>query len=120
MDVKCPVPRMRVPSMEMTINVEVYTLLGNLDRAALTQQEINDNISRLINNVWRKRDIGDQIDLGEIYQVVKSTSNVAVITRILPEGRYIRDGFERLTALDSESVFPFATVKNGTHIVRIG
>jgi len=109
-----------VPSMEMTINAEVYVLLDNLDRAALTQQEIGDNISRLINNVWRKRDIGDQIDLGEIYQAVKSTPNVAAITRILPEGRYTYNGFERLTALDSDSVFPFVTVKNGVHTVRIG
>ena len=109
-----------VPSVEMTINVEAHVMLANLDKAAVTQQEISDGIARLINDVWRMRDIGDQIDLGEIYQTVKATPNVSAITRILPEGRYMSGGYERLTALDGETSFPFATVKNGVHIVRIG
>jgi predicted phage baseplate assembly protein len=108
-----------VPSTQMTINVEVHASFKDLDRAAVTQQQICENIAELINNVWRGRDIGDQIDLGEIFQTVKATPNVAAITRILPEGRYMSDGEYKLTALDGDSVFPFATVKSGVHIVRI-
>lgn len=109
-----------VPSTEMTVNVEADVLLSDLDQAAVTQQQISDNISTLINQVWRARDIGDQIDLNEIYQVVKATPNVSGISRILAEGSYLREGRKRLAALDNNAYFPFATVRNGAHTIGIG
>ena len=109
-----------VPSMVMTVNVETRVLLADLDAAALTQQAITENISALINGVWRTRGIGEQIDMNELYQTVKSTPNVVVINRILPEGRYRVGGAEYLTALDDETALPFATVRDGIHTVHIG
>ena len=109
-----------VPSTVITVSVEVLVLLHDPDLAALTQQDIAGNIGDLIDRVWRSKAIGEQIDINEIYQVVKATPNVKSITRILPEGRYTSGGTEHLTALDGEVAFPFATVRNGSHTIQVG
>ncbi len=108
-----------VPSVEMTICVEVSVLLENPDLAAFTQQKIGDALKYLIDNTWRSRDIGAQIIISELYQAVKAIDNVANIARILPEGRFTREGRTLVTALD-EGEFPFATVRSGEHTIRIG
>lgn len=108
-----------VAATAMTIDVEILVKLNDLDYAAETQQELVKGISDLISEVWRSRDIGDQIDLNELYTVVKSNHNVAMITRILAEGRYRSAGYDRLVPIDENFSFPYATVRNGEHTVRI-
>ncbi len=109
-----------IPSLETTIRVEARVILENLDLAAVTQQRISGALDDLIDNIWRGRDIGRQINLSELYQTVKGVENVAGITRILPEGRYQREGISFVTPLDDENALPFATVRSGAHAIRIG
>ncbi|GHU57920.1 hypothetical protein FACS1894133_1710 [Clostridia bacterium] len=108
-----------VPSTEITVNVSVSVALKELDLAAETQQLVSDRISTLINNVWRSRDIGDQIDLTEIYKVIKSTPNVLNMANVLHEGSYARHGRQYLVALEQDFASPLVTVKNGVHSVRL-
>ena len=109
-----------VPSSEITVSVRASVRLSDPDKAAITQQNIEKSITGLIENVWRKRDIGEQININELYQAIKSVENVASVTRVLPEGSYYSDGRRYLASLDDQTDFPFATVKNGAHSIRIG
>lgn len=110
-----------VPSMEMTVSAGVLVQLRDLDQAAFTQQQISDNIAALIEKTWRGREIGKQIAPIEVYQAVKATQNVVSVRQILLEGSYYQEGRWCLTALeDNAAAFPFATVVNGVHTVRIG
>jgi hypothetical protein len=108
-----------VHSTEVTVSTDALVFLRDLDLAAITQQQAAENIGRLLQTVWRARAIGDQIDVNEVYQVVKETPNVAAIGRILVEGAYQRDGRSRLVAIEGSTWLPFATVKNGTHRIRL-
>ena len=109
-----------VPSTEITVNVHVRVQMRDLDEAAVTQQQLVENIGELIEKTWRSREIGSQIDLLELYQLVKATPNVRVVELVLCEGSYFAQGRRCLCALDEDAVFPFATVRSGLHTVRVG
>lgn len=108
-----------VPSIEITIHVEVTIQLEDLEQAAITQQRVSESIGALINTRWCSREIGRQIDIRELYEVVKNTPNVALVERIFPEGVYQSQGRIFHIPLEEEVARPFATVKNGVHTVKI-
>lgn len=109
-----------VPSTEITVNVQVRVQMKDLDQAALTQQELTDHITALIEKSWRSREIGSQIDLTELYQTIKATQNVRTVEQVLCEGSYYAEGRKCLCALNEDNAFPFATVRSGAHTIRIG
>lgn len=108
-----------VPSTEITVSAHVRVQLRDLDQAALSQQQIIDGITHLISAQWRAREIGEQISLPELYQAVKAVRNVTAVRQILCEGSYFEQGRRVLCALDDGRAFPFATVRSGTHTVRV-
>jgi hypothetical protein len=108
-----------VPSTQLTVSTYVLVRLRDLDQAANTQQELNDHITALIQNRWRTREIGSQINLPELYQTVKMASNVQAVRQILCEGSYYAQGRRLVLALDDGQAFPFATVRSGTHTIRV-
>jgi hypothetical protein len=109
-----------VHSTEVTLNVEVSVAPENPDLAAETQQAVSECISRLVNETWRARGIGDQADLNELHFAVRSAPNVASVMRLMPEGKCRSDGRLRTISLDGGELPPFMTVRNGLHTVRIG
>ena len=108
-----------VPSLEITINVRLDVTLDDLNYAAPTQQEIAERLRVLVEDVWRKREIGRQISIHEIYRTVKGVENVRSIGRILPEGVYYREGRRCVTPIDGGEEFSFATVQSGSYSVQI-
>ncbi|MDR2615239.1 MAG: baseplate J/gp47 family protein, partial [Oscillospiraceae bacterium] len=109
-----------VPSTEVTVSVDISVALINPDLAAETQQAVAGNISRLIDETWRAREIGDQADINELHLAARSAPNVASLLRLLPEGVYRSGGRRRMISLDGGDAPPFMTVRNGLHTVRIG
>lgn len=107
------------PSTEMTLNVTVQVGLKDLDLAAQTQQEIARALAELIDGRWRSREIGRQMRTDEIYSAVKAVPNVQVIQKVAVEGTWYEDGRLRVCPIEREGEFPFATVRSGTHLVRI-
>jgi len=107
------------PAVETTINIDLRVSLRDLDQAAQTQQELLAVLTELIDQRWRSREIGQQIRLGELYNAVKAVPNVVAITRVMVEGDWYEDGRHRLTPIESGTQIPFATVRSGTHLVRI-
>ena len=109
-----------VPSTEITVNVRARVQMRDLDQAAITQQEIAGHLAALIDKTWRARDIGQQIALLELYQTIKAVPNVRSVEQVLCEGSYYQEGRRCLCALDTDDAFPFATVRSGTHSIRVG
>lgn len=107
------------PSVEMTVNISVQVVLGDLDLAAQTQQEILRALSELIDGKWRSREIGRQLRTDEIYSVVKAVPNVRMIGAIFVEGTWYEDGRLRVRPIERDGDFPFAAVRSGAHLVRI-
>jgi hypothetical protein len=106
-------------STEVTVSANVNVSLHDPERAATTVQAVEDAVSRLIDVTWRAREIGDQIDLNELYLAVRAVPNVSAVLRILPEGRFRSRGKSTLIALDGDEAPPFATVRSGLHAVRV-
>ena len=109
-----------IPSTEVTVNVHVQVQMHDLDIAALTQQELADHIADLIDNTWRSREIGSQIQLHELYQTIKAAPNVKVVGQMLCEGSYYKEGRRCLCALTDDLTVPYATVRSGHHTIQIG
>ncbi len=109
-----------VPSTEVTVSVRAVVQLRDLDQAAVTQQALSAHIAALIEKTWRAREIGGQIDLTELYRTIKAEPNVRSVGQVLCEGSYYSEGRRCLCALDGDTALPFATVRSGTHVIRIG
>ncbi|MBQ8851004.1 MAG: baseplate J/gp47 family protein, partial [Oscillibacter sp.] len=107
------------PATETTINIDLRLSLRELDQAAQTQQELLAVLTDLIDEKWRAREIGQQIRLDELYNAVKAVPNVAAITRVTVEGAWYEEGRLRVTPIENGTQIPFATVRSGTHLVRI-
>lgn len=108
-----------IPSTVVTVNTEISVELEDPDEAAATQQMIEDRLGALIDSAWRKRDIGDQVRIDQIWQVVRDTQNVRLVEKILIEGVYDNNGISRSVPLEDDRTIPYATVRSGTHQVRI-
>ena len=102
----------------LTVNTMVSVSLENLDRAADIQQNINSRLTSLINQKWKRRPIGEQLRLGELWNTVRETEGVRVVQRILAEG--ICDNKEhRLIPLEKDADLPYAVVESGTHTIQL-
>ncbi len=107
-----------VGSTVLTVNSRITVELEDPDQSAATQQELLRRLEELVQG-WRKRDIGCQLRTGQVWQTVRDTPNVRVVRGILLEGRYDRGGVQQVAALEDDGAFPYATVRNGTHLIQI-
>ena len=108
-----------ISSTVLTVSVTVQAEMADPDMGAVTQQEIAERLTELIDTRWRQRDIGSQVRLNEIWQTVRDTSNVKLVRSVLTEGVCHVDGMEKLIPLESDDAIPYATVRSGAHIVQI-
>ena len=108
-----------LPAAEIEVCVEVQVELFDLDLAAETQKVLEHRIHELIDESWRQHRIGDQIHLNDLFRIIGETPNVAAVRKVLAEGRWTEGGVHRSCDLSEGRVFPYATVRNGTHAVRI-
>lgn len=106
-------------ALEIKVNTTVMTEVEDLDRAAETQYEISERIAALIGNEWSRRRIGEQLDLRELWSVVREIPNVRAIKRILAEGEYDENGVRRLVPLENDGDRRFAVALSGTHTVKL-
>lgn len=112
--------RLRVlPAMEISVSVEVQLELEDLKYAADTQQRINNEITDLIDGVWRQRGIGQQLHTEELYELLSQEPNVALVRQVLIRGTYIENGVERACNLEEEHSLPYAAVRSGNHTIRV-
>ena len=107
------------PATVLTVNTAVTVKTERPELAAETQQAIVRRLEALIGATWKKRPIGEQIRLSEIWSVVRDTPNVRAIERILVEASYDQAGQKKLAPLESDSDFPYGIVENGMHLVRL-
>ena len=107
------------PATVLTVNTSVTVELERLELAAETQQEIVRRLDALIRETWKRRPIGGQIRLGEVWSTVRDTPNVRIIQRILVEASYDQEGRKRLAPLEADTEFPYGVVESGLHLVRL-
>lgn len=107
------------PSVTLTVSTQVTVELEELDMAAVTQQAIAQRLEHLMTARWQNREIGSQVRIDEVWQTVRETPNVRIIRRILIEGAYHQDGQPMTAALESDTGFPYATVRSGVHLVQV-
>ena len=107
------------PATVLSVNTSVTVETDRPEFAAETQQNIVRRIETLIGQTWKKRPIGEQIRLSEIWSVVRDTPNVRVIKRILIEASYDQEGQQKLAALEADWDFPFGVAESGMHLVRL-
>ena len=107
------------PATVLSVNTSVTIEMEQPDFAAETQQNIVRRIGTLIGQTWKKRPIGEQIRLSEIWSVVRDTPNVRTIKRILIEASYDQEGQQKLVALEADLDFPFGVAESGMHLVRL-
>jgi hypothetical protein len=107
------------PATVLTVNTSVTVETERPELAAETQQAIVRRLENLIGETWRKRPIGEQIRLSEVWSVVRDTPNVRVIERILVEASYDQDGQQRLAPLEADQEFPYGVTESGMHLVRL-
>ncbi len=108
-----------VGSTVITVSSTISVEMEDLDQSAVTQQEIARRLEELINLRWRERDIGSQLRIAQVWQMVRDTPNVRLVRSILLEGRYDQAGIQRIVALEDDNAFPYATVKSGIHLIQI-
>ena len=109
-----------IPATAVQVNTEITVEVADLDQAALTQQNLISRLQDLIDRQWRMRDIGDQVRVNQIWQVVRDTPSVRLVRQILVEGVYEEDGVSRHIPLETDHVVPYATVRSGNHLIRLG
>jgi hypothetical protein len=107
------------PTTVLTVNTSVTVETEHPELAAETQQEIGRRLEKLIGETWKKRPIGEQLRLSEVWSVVRETPNVRLIQRILVEASFDREGRQRLVPLEADSDFPYGVAESGIHLVRL-
>ena len=107
------------PATVLTVNTNVTVQTVQPELAAETQQAIVRRLETLIGETWKKRPIGEQLRLSEVWSVVRDTPNVRLIEGILVEASYDRDGQQRLAPLESDWDFPYGVAESGMHLVRL-
>ena len=102
----------------LTVNTVVSVSLEEPDRAADIQQEIGARLEALIGEVWKRRPIGEQLRLGELWNTVREIEGVRTVRRILAEG--VCEGEERrVIPLDKDSDLPYTVAESGMHLVQL-
>ena len=107
------------PATVLTVNTRISVETEQPELAADTQQAIVRRVTRLIEETWHARPIGEQIRMDELFNTVRETPNVRLTLRILAEGAYHQEGQSRLAPLERDGDFPYAVVESGTHLVRV-
>ena len=107
------------PATVLTVNTSITVKTEHPELAAETQRAIVQRLEALIGETWKKRPIGEQLRLSEIWSTVRDTPNVRVIERILVEAAYDQAGQQKLTALEADSDFPYGVAESGLHLVRL-
>ena len=107
------------PATVLTVNTSITVETEQPELAAETQQEIGRRLEKLIGETWKKRPIGEQLRLSEVWSVVRETPNVRLIQRILVEASFDREGRQRLVPLEADSDFPYGVAESGIHLVRL-
>ena len=107
------------PATVLTVNTAVTVKIERPELAAETQQAIARRLETLIQETWKKRPIGEQLRLGEVWSAVRDTPNVRLIERVLVEASYDEDGRQKLAALEAESDFPYGVAESGMHLVSL-
>ncbi len=107
------------PATVLTVNTSVTVKTERPELAAETQQAVVRRLEDLIGRTWKKRPIGEQVRLSEIWSVVRDTPNVRAVERLLVEASYDEEGQQRLAALEAESDFPYSVAESGMHLVRL-
>lgn len=107
------------PATVLTVNTSVTVRTERPELAAETQQAIVRRLEALIGETWKKRPIGEQIRLSEVWTVVRDTPNVKTIERILIEASYDQEGRQMLAPLESDREFPYGVAESGMHLVRL-
>ena len=106
-------------AIKIEIVADVSVAIINPDKAAETQEKVKETIRKLIDEKWRAREIGDQIRINEVYKALKAVRNIRSIRKIIFEGRWYENGKRMLAPVETNSQFPYATVKSGEHKVNI-
>ena len=104
---------------EMEIIADLTVVVENADEAAMTQEKVSNTITKLIDEKWKSREIGDQIRLNEVYKALKSVRNIKSIRKIIFEGQWYENGRRMISPIEADSQFPFTTVRSGVHKVTI-
>ena len=107
------------PATVLTVNTSVTVETVRPELAAETQQAIVRRLETLIGESWKKRPIGEQLRLSEVWSAVRDTPNVRLIGRILVEASFDEGGRQKLAALEADSDFPYGVVESGMHLVRL-
>ncbi len=107
------------PATVLTLNTNVIVRTEQPELAAETQQSIVLRLRNLIDETWKKRPIGEQIRLSEVWGVIRDTPNVKTIERILIEAAYDENGQQRLAALEEDREYPYGVAESGMHLVRL-
>ena len=107
------------PATVLTVNTAVTVKIDRPELAAETQQAIARRLETLIRDTWKKRPIGEQLRLGEVWTAVRDTPNVRLIERILVEASYDEEGRQKLAALEADSDFPYGVAESGMHLVSL-
>ncbi|MBR1497489.1 MAG: baseplate J/gp47 family protein [Oscillospiraceae bacterium] len=102
----------------LTVNTVVSVSLEEMERAADIQQEISARLEGLIRDVWKRRPIGEQLRLSELWNTVRETEGVRTVQRIQAEG--VSDSEDRrLIPLEKDSDLPYTVVESGIHLVQL-
>lgn len=109
-----------IPATILTVNTEVSVEVEDMDQAAITQQLLDQRLRQLVDDQWRKRDIGDQVRVDQLWQVVRDTPNVRLVRKVLVEGVYDENGITRSIPLETDKMVPYASVRSGKHRIRLG
>lgn len=107
------------PATLLTVRAQITIGLQRPEDAADVQGQVMARVTKLIDQTWRARQIGEQIRPDEVWSVVRDTPGVRMIERILLEGVYDAEGQQHMTALDNGNDFLYAVVQSGIHQVQI-
>jgi len=107
------------PAILLTVNVSVVVSLYEPDQSAETQRKLMERLQQQIEDVWKNRQIGRQIQLDELWRVVRDTPGVRLAHSVQAEGLFYEKGQSRFIPLDRQTNFPYAVVCSGTHHIRI-
>lgn len=107
------------PAMLLTVNVSVVVSLYELDQSAEIQRKLMERLRRQIEEVWQNKQIGRQIQLDDLWRVVRDTPGVRLVRGVQAEGIFYEKGQSRSIPLDRQTNAPYAVVRSGTHHIRI-
>lgn len=107
------------PAIEMTVNTELSVMVEDVTQYVRIQKDVTETITNLIRTKWAKREIGNQIRIGEIYADIAAIPGVTGLNSVLLEGVFYREGKRNVIAVENDDTIPFVTVVSGEHKVRI-